>query len=189
VIKRQLIHNPQDSALARGARYITGRYYVEQGSTHAALATTQSRLRVSPRYIDVGGTWDRIGTHCTVAVAATTLRWVVYTDNNGYPGTLLVDTGAVGDTSTTGFKEATISLTLDRGRYWMGAVAQGGAPTVMSVPASELAGVGLTSTEIVNNSGTAVGYFLDSITGAAPTPFTAAAAVGGNAPACWLRRA
>jgi hypothetical protein len=181
-------------ALVRAANtvipaYISGRYYLEPGLTTTAIALVQSRLRVSPFHIPESSTWDRIGSHCTVAAASSTLRWVVYADSSGYPGSLLLDTGAVGDTSTTaGFKEATISLTLPAGRYWRGAVAQGGTPTVHSQPAQVMRGVGLSQSEIVNNGGSAVGYFLDAITGAAPTPFTAAAPVGGNAPACWMRK-
>jgi hypothetical protein len=171
--------------------YISGRYYIEPGPASTALALTQSRLRVSPRHIPESATWDRIGSHVTVGAASSVLRWGIYADSNGYPGALLLDTGAAPgtvDSSVTGLREATISHTLAAGRYWIGAVAQGGAPTVHSIPAQMARGAGLSSSEIVNNGGSAVGYFLDAITGALPNPFTAAAGVGGNAPACWMRK-
>jgi hypothetical protein len=178
-----------NQAAPRNGSLTTGRYYCEPGPLHGATAQNQDRLRVSPRHIDGQTSFDRIGSHVTTGAASSTIRWVVYADSNGYPGAVLLDTGAVGDAATTGFKEATISLTLSTGRYWIGAVCQGGAPTLMAVTGCIMPGVGVTAAEIVTNNSNAVAYLLDGVTGAAPNPFTAAAASGGNAPACWLRKA
>lgn len=177
------------SVASRNGGLTAGRYYCEPSGLHGATAQTQDRLRVSPRYIDGTTTFDRVGTHVTVGATSATIRWVLYSDAAGYPGELLLDTGAVGDATVPGFTEATIDLTLSTGRYWVGAVCQTGAPTVMAVTAAILPGVGITAAEIVGNSSNAVAYILDGVTAAAPDPFTPAAASGGNAPACWLRKA
>lgn len=173
---------------ARSGDLTGGRYYCEPSGLHGATEQAQDRLRVSPRYVDGRTTFDRIGTHVTVGAASATIRWVLYGDDAGYPGALLLDTGAVGDASIVGFAEATIDLTLATGRYWVGAVCQGGAPTLMAVTGAILPGVGITAAEIVNNSSNAVAYLLDGVTASAPAPFTPGAASGGNAPACWLRK-
>ena len=141
-------------------------------------------------YFDASITVDRIGSDVTTAAAASTLRWVIYQDSNGYPGALVLDTGAVGDSTTTGWKEATITQTLAAGKYWFGCIAQGGNPTLRASSGSiAMPGVGLSSTEIVSLTGAAVGYFIDNITGTPPSTFTAGAGATATSPLVWVRKA
>ena len=141
-------------------------------------------------YLDEVTTIDRIGSEVTAAVAATTLRWAIYGDSSGFPGALVLDTGAVGDASTTGFKEATVNQVLQPGRYWLGCIPQGGNPTMRSSSGSiGLPGVGLTSTEIVSLLSAGVGFFVDNITDAAPATFNTAANATAVAPLVWVRKA
>lgn len=179
-------------AAGRNRRRTSGRYYTTPVTGITGIAPTQSRLRVYPHYIDeVGGeTFDRIASNVTAFAASAMLRWVIYADSSGYPGALVLDTGAVGDaTIANGVKEATISQTLQPGRYWLGCVPQGGNPTLASVANAGIDGVGLTAAEIVSASGAAIGFYLDNITGAAPNPFTAGAGTSPSAPMVWLRKA
>ncbi len=73
-------------------------------------------------------TIDRLGLYVSVA-AAGNARLGIYNDNgNVYPGSLLLDAGAV-DISTTGIKEAIINQALTKGLYWL-AIICSVAPTV-----------------------------------------------------------
>lgn len=175
----------QDSATS--VRLKSGRYYTIPNLGASLAAPTQSRLRIAPITIPHAVTADRIASDVTTAAASSTLRWVVYSDDGGYPGTNLLDTGASGDSTTTGVKEATISLDLSAGRYWLGVVAQGGNPTLRSHSTTSAEGVGLAAVADITSVGTPVGFFLDSITGAAPATFTAGASAAAAVPQVWLR--
>lgn len=67
------------------------------------------------------------------AIAGTGARLAIYADDgDGYPGSLLLDAGTV-STTTTGWKEVAINITLEPGVYWLarntdGGVAFGGFP-------------------------------------------------------------
>jgi len=66
---------------------------------------------------------DRIGILIAGAGgAAARVRVGVYDDDDFYPNNLLVDSGEL-DASSTGFKFASIDLTLDVGRYWVASIA------------------------------------------------------------------
>lgn len=63
-------------------------------------------------------TIDRLGLFVSVAGAGSA-RLGIYNDNgNVYPGSLLLDAGAV-DISSTGIKQSTISQALTKGLYWL----------------------------------------------------------------------
>jgi hypothetical protein len=65
---------------------------------------------------------DMMGGQVSAAVSGGLTSFAVYTDNNGYPSTLIAQTGAV-DCSTTGWKEAAFTtgpVTLQAGNYWIG---------------------------------------------------------------------
>jgi hypothetical protein len=173
----------------RARNLIQAKYYTATNFVITAAAPTQSRLRVFPFFLDEPATFDRIGTEVTTAAASSALRWVIYADGSGYPAARLLDTGATGDSTTTGFKEATISWTAAAGKYWLGCVPQGGNPGLRTHSSVASAGIGLSSAEIVSLGGAAVGLFLDGVTATPPDPFTAAAPAASAAPAVWLRRA
>ncbi|WP_052067993.1 hypothetical protein [Rhodococcoides fascians] len=169
----------------------TGKYYGIFGVSTQATTPTQDRARLHEFYLDDDTTIDRIGTEVTTVAAGSTLRWVIYRDNNGYPGALVLDTGAVGDSATAvGFQEATINQTLTAGRYWLGCIAQGGNPALRSTQASiATPAAGLTAAEVVSQTGAGVGYRADGISGAAPATFTASAPSTAFAPMVWVRKA
>lgn len=166
----------------------TGKYYTAAGLSASVSTPTQNRLRVFPFTVDRTATFDRMATEVTTAVAATLLRWTVHVDNgSGIPGALVLDTGAVGDASTVGVKEATVSLTLTAGvLYWLGCVPQGGNPGLRHHSGAHVGAVGLDQSEI--SLGVAVGFYQSSIAAAAPDPFVPAGA-SANAPQVWLRKA
>ncbi len=101
--------------------YTSGRYYI--GNGQASAATSQSSiddsLRTSPILIARDIQIDRIGVHVLTAQATGSTRLGIYeSGDDGLPGKLLIDAGTV-DTSTTGFKEITIAVTLRGPRiYW-----------------------------------------------------------------------
>lgn len=174
-------------AVDQAPQFMSGRYSSISGVTAGAATPTQSRLRIYPMMINASVTVDRLSTPVSTAVAATTLQWVIYNNSGAYPGTLLLDTGAVGDASTTGLKEATVNITLPRGLVWLGCIAQGGNPGLTHVNGG-FSAVGMTySTADITSGGTQVGYFIDNVTGAAPTTFPAGATASANCPQVWLR--
>lgn len=169
----------------------SGKYYGANGVPMATGTPTQDRLRLFPWVVPETATYDRIGSLVTTAVAATTLRWAIYRDSAGWPSTPILDTGSVGDASTTGWKEATISQTLVAGRrVWLGLVANGGDPGLrMFSGTTSLPDVGLTSAEIAALSNSAgAGVFQGSVTAEVPATFAGTQA-SNVAPAVWLRRA
>lgn len=182
------VHGPFDSGTyPPAATYTVGKYSVPP-SQFANVAPTQSRLRVMRRRIERRQKFDRIGSQVTTAAASSTLRWVVHAEVDGAPsGSPLLDTGAVGDSTATGFKEATIDLTLDRGFYWIGCVPQGGNPTLLSHSNVVAEEVGVTAAEIASLLGLVAGYYQDGVTGAAGAWATTGASA--SAPACFLRAA
>jgi len=169
----------------------SGKYYGPAGVPMATGTPTQDRLRLFPWVVPETAVYDRIGSLVTTAVAATTLRWAIYRDAAGAPLSPLVDTGAVGDASTTGWKEATISQQLIAGRrVWLGLVANGGDPGLRTFSGTtSLADVGLTSAEIATLSNSAsAGVFQGGVTAEVPATFAGTQA-SNVAPAIWLRKA
>lgn len=168
----------------------SGKYYGAHGVPMAAATPTVDRLRLFPWVVPETALYDRIGSLVTTAVAATTLRWGIYRDGFGLPSVPILDTGAVGDASTTGWKEATISQVLVAGeRLWLGMVPNGGDPGMrMFSGTTGLQDVGATSAELaaLSNSGTA-GVFQGGVTGALPT--YAGTQTSNVATAIWLRKA
>ncbi|OZF40734.1 hypothetical protein CH296_00310 [Rhodococcus sp. 14-2496-1d] len=174
---------------------VSGKYYGAVGVPLATGTPTQDRLRLFPWVVPETATYDRIGSLVTTAVAASTLRWVIYRDGGGWPSTLLLDSApagvGVGDASTTGWKEATISQQLVAGRrVWLGLIANGGDPGLRTFSGTtSIPDVGLTSAEIaaLTNSASA-GVFQGGVTADPPATFTGTQA-SNVAPAIWLRKA
>lgn len=116
---------------AWGQQFVSGTRYAPQVGSAGSAALTASQLVAFPFVITrwPGPSFNEAGIQVTAAVAATTVRLGVYADNNGVPGSLIADWGAI-DSSTTGYKTAAITWSPAPGRYWIAAVAQGGTPTV-----------------------------------------------------------
>jgi hypothetical protein len=109
--------------------FASGEYYgalrsLATLSTYGAI--TQNRIYYTWMYIPVATTFQNIAMSVETAQASNTFRLGVWQDNgSGKPGALLVDGGTV-DASTTGLKQASISVSIS-GLVWLGIVEQGGA--------------------------------------------------------------
>lgn len=112
---------------AGGGDYFRSGYYSHGLFASAATSTTVptlNDLHVRPFLVPVRRAFDRIGVNVTGAAAAGgVLRFGIYADGGGVPGSLLVDAGTVSSTST-GAREVTISQTLNPGVWWLAAVTQ-----------------------------------------------------------------
>ncbi|UJQ86076.1 hypothetical protein ZANY_6 [Gordonia phage Zany] len=175
-----------------GRQLASGRYYGIPLIPFAAANPNLNRLRLVPWIVPETGLYDRIASRVTTAAAGATLRWGMYREVGGLPVTQVFDTGAVGDASTVGLKEATISQILQGGeRMWLGLAAQGadGAAIVLSSGSTSAPDVGVTAADIVaTGNGIAAGYYVDGVTGALPNPLSTYNVTTG-APGIWLRKA
>lgn len=161
-------------------------YYVTCDGTGGTAAPGAGNLMVRPIVVPPSGaTIGRLSIEVTSSAAGSTVIPCIYSSgSNGLPASL-VDQGSALDATSTGVKEATVSITLAGGVYWLGAVAQGGNPTLRSV-AGRLAGIQLQSTAAFasNNSG----VYQTSVTGSLPATFTAApGADTSTCPAVFMR--
>lgn len=71
---------------------------------------------------------DMMGAQVATAATGALTTFAIYTDSNGYPGTLTAQTGTV-DCSTVGWKEVVFSsgnITLNPGNYWIARFANSG---------------------------------------------------------------
>jgi hypothetical protein len=86
----------------------------------------------------------------TTAGAGTTMKIVIYSDNNGLPTTKLLESSLL-DISTTGFKTFTTSFTFNAGTtYWIGTIASLGAGAITSTTQSLQIGVATNSNTTFN---------------------------------------
>lgn len=126
-------------------------------NTSAALTTralTANTLVAMPIVIGAAGTARRIGVEVTTEVNPSAARLGIYDNSYGkaQPGNLLLDAGTV-DTSTTGFKEISISLAMKPGQYWL-VIAPNEAITVRAISTGILWPMllGLTNTRPLSGS-------------------------------------
>lgn len=154
-----------------GSVFTTGYSYGPQTGTPSSSAATAGQLHAYPLIINrASQAFDRIGINVNTGATGSTVRLGIYADSGGLPGALLVDAGTV-DTATAGDKVLTIAQTLSRGRYWVAAVAQGGAPTLGTVT-----GVSpYVGKPTVSGSGHTAAYHVTGVTGALPGSFGAPA--------------
>jgi len=157
-------------------RWQTGTYVRNPVGTTAVgtLAMTLSRSYATAVYVPYGASIDRASVEITAAGGAgSVVRFGLYSDLNGAPGTLISDDGTV-DSSTTGFKEDTVAWTeLTASLYWVVTVAQvGTAPTVrtVSTPIETIAPYRSTT---LTNTPDAWCVYGGNITGALPSSFGA----------------
>lgn len=113
-------------------KMVTGRYYTQRrgggGATPIAFPAAGDIYCV-PLWVPKAMSFDKLGVYCSTLAASSTVTLGVYSsDANDQPGTQLLATAAL-DTSTTGWKEATVSLTTtDAGWLWLAALVLGGTP-------------------------------------------------------------
>jgi hypothetical protein len=158
----------------------TNNYYMAASvlpSTAVATIVVNS-LYYQP--IAITGTINRIGIEITTG-AAGLARLGLYTNNNGIPGTLILDAGTV-DTTSIALVEATIPDMVLRGEWMWMAVVSNAAPACRcgTVGPAMVAGSTTPSAGIR-------GYVANFTYGALPTTATAIASVSGVGPAVWLR--
>jgi hypothetical protein len=109
----------------------------------------------------------------TAGSAGAVVRLGIRNDNNGRPGTVLLDAGTAATTTSNAYPTITVSQTLLANTpYWLSATAQGTPVTgaLTRVPTNLWFGgqVGQTT----QNQAAAFGYYQDSVTGALPSTFT-----------------
>ncbi|SFS75936.1 hypothetical protein [Marininema halotolerans] len=94
----------------------------------SGVAVPASTIDIFPFKVYETVICDKMGAQVSTAGAGALSTFAVYQDKNGYPGTLIAQTGAV-DCSSTGWKEAAFStgnLTLNAGSYWIGRFTNNG---------------------------------------------------------------
>lgn len=143
------------------------------------FSISNGRMYCVPLDLAVSATVDQIIVKVSTAGTTTTsvMRVGMYTDNAGYPGSLIIDSGvspggATGLflTDTTGTKTVALSssITLPAGRTWLAAVGQG-------APAANPVMISTSFSGIVSGGDPGAAYssyFQDSVTGALPSTFT-----------------
>jgi hypothetical protein len=159
----------------------TGAYLSATGTSTTAPAT--GNARGYPITLTGSGTADRIGIEVTTAAASSTVRLAIYNHDSstGLPSTPLLDAGTV-DSSTTGYKEITISQAVSAGTYWLMALSLNGTPTLRSINTAAVSVPGLIQGDM---SASTTGLARTGLS-AMPSPF-GATATSSNIPRVYLR--
>lgn len=158
------------------------------GTSTTTVAGVANRMEVFPWVARGDLTIDRLGVNVTTLLAGALAKIVIYAaDANGRPAGRLTETGDL-DLSTTGAKEATVSLTLREGAvYWVG-VRYSSTATISAWQPYTTPNIPLTTL-----STSVGGVYRRTLTYATAAPVTwgwvAAEAATGNAPAIWMRAA
>lgn len=141
------------------------------GTVGGGDPATLSRLFAIPFSPGRALTLDRIGIEVVTTGAGSATRLGIYNDSDGKPDTLLLDAGTVDSSTSTGFKEATISQVLNNAWYWLVCVAQGGvAPNVRDlITIHQGAWLGDTSVPTAQK----LVYYRDTVSGALPATWGA----------------
>jgi hypothetical protein len=106
-------------------QHITGRYYTSVGAAGGPGTPSANDLYATPITIPNSGSYDRIAVNVTTN-AADNARLGIYNDNNGSPGSLVLDFGTV-SLNTGGVREITISQALaGPQQYWLAVFIQAG---------------------------------------------------------------
>lgn len=161
-------------------RLVAGNYYGPGPHQPTTATSTQSLLQVIPFWLPHAATFDRISCEVTTTAGSSTVRLGIYNSTaTDMPGTVLLDAGTVDSAGSTGVKEITISQAMSAGLYWLGAVAQGGAPglrvigNISQPPVAANSFVGGAATVGLNC------YYMGSVTGALATWSGANTSAGG----------
>lgn len=155
--------------------YRQGAYYTSPVIAHSSTASAPSANFVYAQPLNLpGAVIDRIAIEVTVGVAGLA-RLGLYTNNNGVPGSLIVDAGTV-DTTNVATIEATIALTTLPEWVWAVAVFNA-APTVrVGTPAAShiVGGASFGA----NNRGITAALTFGALPASAPTAASWSSAVG-----------
>lgn len=88
------------SFLGGSMPYVTGRFYGTNGADVDATLTVTATLYATPVYIPNSVTVATLNLNVTTGQTGGAAHIGIYTDNAGYPGTLVYDSGAIAATST-----------------------------------------------------------------------------------------
>lgn len=168
--------------------FVTGRFYDNSfhGSNTSTTANSTNRIDLAPFYVGTSLTIDQIGVAVATAVAASSVRLLIYsTGSNGWPDNKLYESADV-DTSATGYKFASLSFTFSSDvPYWVG-IHENGTATLRTVNLASALNLGLTS-----SSATTYATLLRKVVtyGSAPDPwgFASADLVTGSPPSIRMR--
>ena len=104
----------------------SGKYYLHTPFVSSITSSTTglegiNSLTYVPFFIPKKISLDRLGIRCATTRAGSLSRIGIYNNSsNGLPSNLLLDAGEL-DTSSVGFKESIINLSLNIGWYWLAA--------------------------------------------------------------------
>jgi hypothetical protein len=158
----------------------TNNYYLAATVLPGAGASAIAINTIYYQPIAISGTINRIGIEVTTGVAGAA-RLGLYSNNNGIPGTLILDAGTV-DVTSIALVEATISDMVLRGEWmWMALVSNAAATCrTGAIGLSMVAGSSTPSAGVRGYSGT-FAY------AALPTAAPAITGISSVVPAIWLR--
>lgn len=134
--------------------------------TGSAAAVTANRLYAQLHYIGQNETAIGLGTNVATGVASSNVRLGLYANNDGVPGSLILDAGEVSTSSSSSTPEIVISQALPAGYYWVAGVFSD-TPSIRTLSVSRGSLMGISSL-----GGAGVTQFYASYTyGVLPDPF------------------
>ncbi|HEX4489674.1 MAG TPA: hypothetical protein VH914_00565 [Acidimicrobiia bacterium] len=117
---------------------VPGYFYPRCAAARSSTTATQSKEYAYPQRITRNGIITSLNSYIVTGAAGAALRWCVYTDEDGSPYQLILDTGVVGTvagTSSSTLATASLILPVRRGLYWVSAIVQGsGSVSIRSTP-------------------------------------------------------
>lgn len=167
-------------------------YGVPKGATPGTLLTVASTLYAYPFEVPNYITLEKFGLYTTTGQTAGAGHAGIYADNgSGYPGSLIVDSGALIATSGAAaqYYAPTDGITLTPGWYWLASLfyASGTYPTVASAAVgyssakNSMLGSDTAAHLIATSAEATSGISVTQTYGALPTTFTAGGALILNA--------
>lgn len=113
--------------------YLSGRYYLNspliKDYTNSAVALILNAITYVPFYIESAININRLAVFCGGPVTNGGGRIAIYSNNNGYPSSLLVDGGNL-SIASAGAKEVIVDLSPKADWYWFAGTAINAAPNL-----------------------------------------------------------
>lgn len=160
---------------SRDGYFPSGTYFGCDGALSTATLGSNA-LVVAPVAVARRVSIDEIGVY--VSGAANTVRLAIYADDGtGKPGALVATTSGITAT-TTGYKSATLNVTLPPGLYWVGQVAQNANATVVTIAGYRRPVTSTTAADLLSAATGLNGYIATGVTGVPPSTFTIASRSG-----------
>jgi len=162
--------------LIGGLPMVSGRMYESQALSDngAGAAVTANRMYASPFLVFKPTTFTKMGFRCTATDAGKKARAGVYSDSDGVPGSLFVQTGDIDVSTATGGLSAAFTggdVVVPPGWYWLAAVSDGVAQVHYASANDNLRWIGCTT---FNDTVAASGVYVTttfSTTGVLPATF------------------